>query len=454
MKVAFVIPWFHASISGGAETQCREAALLLEGHRHDVTILTTCIGDHGSDWNINRFPAGPATEGGLNVLRFPAAPRDRRRFDIINKKYIAMNDGKKGRRPREEEQFFFGAMAPSPALLTYLEKDAARYDFVIFMPYLFATSLYGPALCGERSVLLPCLHDEGYAYSGPVAEAFADAGAVIFNTEAEQSLAGRLFPKIPRRQAVIGDSIDPAASRGDADRFRRRFGIEEPFLLCLGRRDSTKGTDRLVSYMLAWQKDRSRPVRLVLAGPGDIRLPRHGGIDDLGFLSEEEKYDTLAACTLLCNPSRNESFSIVLLEAWANGRPVLVSSACPPTVDLCRRSGGGLAYGSYGEFCGAVDYLLAQGGEADAMGERGLAFLKDNYSSSVIGQKYHETLTAWQAGENLRGKVQEENPPAVPLWRKGAGAERCLSEPPLFDISPPGGFLPRLRKLLFPKGRR
>lgn len=453
MNIAFVIPWFHASISGGAEAQCRETAHLLREHGHDVTILTTCIADHGSDWNENRFPPGPSMEGGLKVLRFPAVPRDRRRFDDINKKYIAMNDGEKGRLSREEEDFFFGAMAPSPALLAYLEKESFLYDFVIFLPYLFASSLYGPALCGERSVLLPCLHDEGYAYSGPVAEAFADAGAVIFNTEAEQALARRLFPNMSRRQAVIGDSIDPAACRGDADRFRRRHGIIGPFLLCLGRRDRTKGTDRLVSYVRALQSVRPRPLPLVLAGPGDVHLPRGGNMVDLGFLSEEEKYDALAACALLCNPSRNESFSIVLLEAWANGRPVLVSSACPPTVDLCRRSGGGIAFGNYGEFCGAVDFLLDGEDEAAAMGERGRSFLEGRYGSAVIGRKYHETLSAWQRGEVCDENTDDDSPPPLPAWRERAGAKLDLPEPPPCDISPPGGYVQRLRRFFSSRTR-
>ena len=45
-------------------------------------------------------------------------------------------------------------------------------------------------------------------------------------------------------------------------------------------------------------------------------------------MSEEEKFALLAACDVLLMPSAYESLSVIVLEAWAMGRPVLVNAAC------------------------------------------------------------------------------------------------------------------------------
>jgi glycosyltransferase involved in cell wall biosynthesis len=462
VRVAFVIPWFHGAITGGAEAQCRDAALGLSARGSDVTILTTCIRDHHSDWNINAFPPGEAREDGLRVLRFPADPTDRKRFDGINSRYLAMKASGKYRLPKEEEASFFGGMAPSAALLDYLRRHREDYDFFIFIPYLFFTSLFGPEATGGRSVLLPCLHDEGYAYSRPVARAFASAGAVIFNTEAERALAARILPTLPSRQAVIGDSIALSECRGDGNAFRRKFRLEEPFVLCLGRRDPAKGTDVLISYFRAYRRRRPQPLKLVLAGPDRIDLPRSGDIVDLGYLSPSDKYGALAACACLCNPSLNESFSIVLLEAWANGRPVLVAGGCPPTKELVRRSNGGLWFGSFSEFSAALDLLVTDHGTASDLGRSGSRFTSRHYTAEAVSGRYHSLLTAWKAGGDTPwrdgkeppGELHEGTPDVRAVMNRLFSNLEELTEPPVAPLSRPEGFTARLRRRLGAFSRR
>ena len=55
----------------------------------------------------------------------------------------------------------------------------------------------------------------------------------------------------------------------------------------------------------------------------------------------------MAAASLLCQPSHNESFSLVIMESWLCGRPVLVSSQCAVTKDFAKRSNGGLYFKDY-----------------------------------------------------------------------------------------------------------
>lgn len=395
MNIAFVIPWFHENIGGGAEALCRDTAQQLQETGHDITILTTCIKEHGSDWNINHFPEGPASEAGIKVLRFKADEVDRDIFGPINEQFMSMNELDKYQLAEDDEDYFFKRMAPSTALMDYIRKNLDSYDCFIFLPYLFFPAIYGTKICGNKSILIPCLHDEGYAYSRPVKESLKHAGGIIFNSHAEQELAKRIIDSLPERQAVIGKCVPVNECVGNAEDFRKRFGISKPFLLYAGRRDSTKRVDVLVSYFLEYRKSADRDIQLVLIGPEEINVKGLDGIMDLGFVSLKEKHDAYAACSWFCNASLNESFSIVLLEAWANRKPVIVAGGCGPARDFCERSNGGLWFDDFSEFSAILDHLSANPDLCAQMGTSGRKYVENNFSKEVILKKYKQTLSSW-----------------------------------------------------------
>src|SRR5207253_2104295 len=83
-------------------------------------------------------------------------------------------------------------------------------------------------------------------------------------------------------------------------------------------------------------------LKLLLAGHGALKLNgAHGSVVDLGLVDEKEKAELLANCAALVQPSQNESFSRVMMEAWLNGRPVAVHSRCPATSIAVRQAAGG-----------------------------------------------------------------------------------------------------------------
>src|SRR6185369_8670888 len=92
------------------------------------------------------------------------------------------------------------------------------------------------------------------------------------------------------------------------------------------------------------------PAKLVLIGRAAMPIPDHPDIISLGYVAEQTKWDALAACEALVMPSPHESLSIVLLEAWSVGKPVIVNGRCEVLVGQCRRADGGVWYEDFEEF--------------------------------------------------------------------------------------------------------
>jgi glycogen(starch) synthase len=89
-------------------------------------------------------------------------------------------------------------------------------------------------------------------------------------------------------------------------------------------------------------------------------------------LSEQEKHDLLAASSALALPSRDDSFGIVLLEAWLHGKPVVGASAGGiPDVIQEGETGLLVPYGDASALAQAIAWLLDHPAEAAQMGLRG-----------------------------------------------------------------------------------
>jgi glycosyltransferase involved in cell wall biosynthesis len=126
----------------------------------------------------------------------------------------------------------------------------------------------------------------------------------------------------------------------------------------------------------------------VLIGSALLDIPKHPRIHHLGFLDDRDKFDGLAAADLLIMPSYYESLSMVALEAWALGRPVLANGKCDVLKGQCIRSNAGLYYESYEEFVEAL-YSLESNGPLNArLGRNGREFFRQHYAWPVIERKY------------------------------------------------------------------
>lgn len=382
-KLAFVIPWFSKEISGGAEIALRDLTLHLAADGVELEILTTCVKSFGSDWGTNYFPLGTDQINGITVRRFWADARAPKAFGALNVKLMAGT-----RLNRDEETIFLNQMVNSDDLYDYIRMHHDDYGLFVFIPYMFGTTYFGAAAAGEKAVLIPCFHDEAYAHMRCFQYRYSRVKGMAFLSAPESDFAHGLCDLSAVQTKVLGLGVDEVP--GDETRFRQKYGIQAPFILYAGRKETGKKVDLLLHHFARYKLEYNSPLKLVLIGGGQIDIPDEVAEDvvDLGFVSRQDKYDAYAAATIFCQPSWYESFSIVIMESWLAQRPVLVSGQCPVTRDFVCRSGGGLYFEDYPTFAGAVERLMNDPELARRMGKNGHDFVHENFVWSRVTERY------------------------------------------------------------------
>jgi glycosyltransferase involved in cell wall biosynthesis len=273
---------------------------------------------------------------------------------------------------------------------------------------MFAPATKGAPLVADRAWLQPCLHDEAAAYLPHVAELFRRVRALLFNSEGEMELALRLYgPGIYTRSTVVGEGVE----RTHYKPAQLAAALPAPlagarFVLYLGRRDETKNTGLLVRAFARFKAARpASELQLVLAGPGPDSFAPGAGVHDLGQVSDETKAALLAHARALAQPSRNESFSRAMMEAWAAGRPVAAHRECLATSVAVERAGGGWLAGGAAEWA-QLFARIDEAGEAElhALGARGRAYAAEHAD-------WDKTIARYEA---LLGLAPQQTPAARP----------------------------------------
>ena len=388
-RVAFVVQRFGLEVNGGAELHCRLVAERLASG-FDVEVLTTCALDYMT-W-ANHYPPGEQRLGEVRVRRFPVArPRDVPSFNRLSEDIR----NQMGRVTLEQEQAWMRAQGPwALGLFEHLRAAKDQYDAFIFFTYLYATTYFGLPLVADRAILVPTAHDEWPIHLGMWNRFFDLPAAFVFNTEEELAFLRRRFPEARLPGPVVGVAVEPPASMDPAT-FRATHGLDGPLALYLGRLDRSKGVDRLLEDFQSYQATTGdRRTQLVLVGNPVMEIPAREGVRVLGFLSEQQKWDALAASDVLVMPSPYESLSMACLEAWSIGKPALVTARSEVLVAQCRRSQGGLWYRDSDEFSAALEYLLGEPSVARGLGAQGREFVRENYRWPRIVGAYAELVRA------------------------------------------------------------
>jgi glycosyltransferase involved in cell wall biosynthesis len=381
VKLAVVVQRYGADISGGAELHARYIAERLARHA-TVEVLTTCARDYIT-WK-NELPAGEETINGVTVRRFPVArPRDPKEFGRLSSVVFD--------RPHSyaDELKWLDAEGPtSRELVRHLQRVKDAFDFFVFFSYRYYHAWHGARAVPGKAVLVPTAERDAAAGLAIFAPLFRSARALMFNSYEERALIQHVSQRTGPGVVVGVGSEVPA--RTEPQRFRKKFNQRRPFAIYIGRIDENKGCAELFAHFERYAVMYPHGLDLALVGSKHLEIPKHPRIRHLGFLNDQDKFDGLAAADLLIMPSRYESLSMVALEAWALGKPVLANGHCDVLRGQVVRSNAGLYYENFDEFAEALYALEAAGPLGAILGQNGREFFRRHYAWPVIERKYIE----------------------------------------------------------------
>jgi glycosyltransferase involved in cell wall biosynthesis len=382
VKLAVVVQRYGQAINGGAELHARYVAERLARHA-EVEVLTTCATDYVR-WR-NALPPGEERINGVAVRRFRVKHERepevfRRRSDRVFKEQHSLAD----------ELAWLDAEGPtSTALVGYVARHARSYDHLLFFSYRYYHAYHGARAASSRAILVPTAERDaaiGLAMFGPM---FRGVRALMYNSPEERAMIQAAAGNHDVPGVVVGVGSDVPANP-QTNRFRNKYDIRGPFAIYVGRIDRNKGCEQLFEHFQGYIRGVPGKLTLVLIGDSLLPIPEHKRIRHLGFLDEADKFDAMAAAELLIMPSFYESLSMVTLEAWALGRPVLVNGACDVLKGQCIRSNAGLYYADSREFAATLHAMERNRWLTGALGRNGRQFFKEHYDWPVIERKYLE----------------------------------------------------------------
>ncbi|MFC2140462.1 hexosyltransferase, partial [Candidatus Auribacterota bacterium] len=246
-KIAFVVPRYACGRSGGAEIHCQQLAEKLVLAEHKVSILTTTAQDHYS-WN-NHFKTKRETINGVTVHRFEInKDRNETRFLSLQSKI----DHQIELTFQEEEEWSRNSVN-SRDLESFIKEHQDEYDAFIFMQYLFGTTYNCHSICPEKSLLIPCLHDENFAYLKIFKKMFNNFRGILFNTPPERELAKKIYDLPQEKTALVSLGFEKLGQIKLSKKLDQKFNF--PYLLFVGRREEGKNTPLLLSYFRAYKKN-------------------------------------------------------------------------------------------------------------------------------------------------------------------------------------------------------
>jgi len=382
-KICFVIQRYGLEVNGGAELLCMMLAERLT-YLFEVDVVTTKAISYMT-WE-DEYKNDQEVINGVNVYRFSVTrPRVKEVFDEINGKFLT------GQLKECDEQEWIDKQGPySPKLIEYLKNNNNTYDVFIFLGYLYYPTVMGMVHVKDKAIFMPLAHDEPFLRIRKIRKEFYMPRAFFFNTEEERKLVRSKFLNYDIPYLIGGSGVEIPQSINSI-RFCEKYNINN-YIIYVGRIDEGKNCHEMFDFFLKFKKEHPSDLKLVLMGKPVIDIPEDDDIISLGFVSDEDKYDGLMGAKFLLLPSKYESLSMVVLEAFSLGKPVLVNGNCEVLKAHCEKSEGGFYYKKYIGFESKMNILLNNPELCKIMGENGQKYVKKNYQWDVIVSKLSKLI--------------------------------------------------------------
>jgi glycosyltransferase involved in cell wall biosynthesis len=375
-RVAVVAFRFGADFPGGAETSLRTIARTLQDAGHAVEVFTTCTSAEHA-WR-NDLPEGSIKIDGLTVHRFAIDPHDRDRH------VEAVGAIMQATEPVAEsvEQEYLRGSVHSTRLLEALERRKDEFAAIIAGPYLFGLTHDVACAFPEKTLLVPCFHDEPMLRMQSWRKTYANVGGILYHSPEEKELSINTLGLNHPRSYCLGTTLD--LSRAGSPAEGARLAGTDRYLVYCGRYSAQKRVPELLEFARRYLEEHPERFHFVFVGHGEVTIPRASWLRDLGFLSEDDKRHVLAGAAALIQLSRYESLSLVALESWTQGTPVLGDAGCPVLVGHLERSSGGQALADYDDFAKALDSLWNDPAAWQEKGRHGRDYVRQRYGSPQV----------------------------------------------------------------------
>ncbi|MDX2097414.1 MAG: glycosyltransferase family 4 protein [Leptolyngbyaceae cyanobacterium bins.59] len=376
MQLLYTLTAYLPAI-GGAQMHQHQLAKQLQ-KRHSIQVI--------SHWDQNRTDWLLGT-----TLRAPACDRDYD-FEGIPIHRLGLSRAEKLRLAPYVPLYYPLMGVVLPTIADTLESHLRSYAQTADLIHNVRIGREGLSYISHRLarkyeipfVLTPVHHPRwvGWRYRAYI-DLYQAADAVIVLTEAEKQILLELGVREERLKVTGHGPI--LAAQADPQRFLQKHQLTEPIVLFLGQHYRYKGyREVLQAAPLVWKQ--VPEAQFVFIGPPvrqserDFTAFPDRRIHRLGAVDLQEKTDALAACTLLCLPSMQESFGGVYTEAWSFGKPV-VGGRIPAIRDVVEEGVDGyLVAQDPAEIADRLCQLLQNPTQAAAMGAAGRQKVNDRYS--------------------------------------------------------------------------
>lgn len=403
MKILHVVQGYIPAIGGTERLIQKVSEKLVARHGDVVTVFTTTAYNCELFWRTDQLqlPAGTEIINGVTVRRFPVfnrlGPVLRLLAGGAYLLHLPFND-----RLRTWQN---GPIVPG------LGREIIRCDAEVVAASSFPllhmhTTLRAGQQKGVPVVLHGGIHTaDTYGFNRPVIyKTIRAATAYIANTQFE---ADYVMTKgvAPEKIHVVGVGVDvESLSHVDTGAIRQRYGwaTDAPVIAFVGQQVPHKGVDMLLTAMpVIWTE--YPQACLLLAGArtsysehidhwlAELSPSQRMQVAVINNFPEEEKANIFAACDMLVFPSAHESFGIVILEAWAAGKPVIgVRVGAVASVIDEGKNGLLIRHRSVPDLVTAIRTLIHNPALARELGEHGRQKVLHRYTWDLVADRFRE----------------------------------------------------------------
>jgi glycosyltransferase involved in cell wall biosynthesis len=401
MRIVFATPSYYPCV-GGAERQLQAVAERLVQRGHAVTVVTLdCATQRDFDADVPAGLAPSDTLNGVRIFRVDGTPGWAQR---LIRWWLRKPGGWQTSRWLLGRDFGYWLGPPNGArMLAPLRRIDT--DVISSTNWYHGTAFWAHRAAGIRGIPhvgVPVLHIAQEWAENPVyGRMLAAAAGVILNTDAERDF---VVARGARVTTVSGGGVDPARfENADGRIIRDRISLgDRPVVGFVGRQDTTKGVPTLIEAMRrVWR--RVPDAVLLLAGQ---KAHRSGSVTEklqslsaterenvvyVDDFTDEEGPAIMAACDILALPSVEESFGMVLIEAWACGKPVIAADIA---ATRCIVEPG-------------IDGWLVKPFDAEDLAEKILRLLSSPEQRTEFGQRGREKMLARYTWEKVTDGWEE-----------------------------------------------